>query len=275
MMHECLEVMEIAKAAGEAIMSHYGRELDIVSKSKKEFDPVTDADLEADRYISGLLEAKFPGMPILSEESRHGSIDYAGKVWVVDPLDGTKEFIRHGKDFSVMIGLVDGGVPLLGVVYAPAAGKMYYAYRGGGAYIKERGRDVRINVSGVSSLDHARQIVRAGYTRKNMLDALVGGLAVGKSLEKSSIGLRLCALAAGDADMYINTNKSNKWDTASGEVILSEAGGVITDFDSKKLDYGKEGSAWERSFIASNMALHGKLMELLPRDALAMMSQRM
>lgn len=268
------EIIEIAKNTGNILMRYHKKEFETKSKSQETYDPVTTADLEANKYILGRLKEKFPKMQIVSEEDNAKPVDYSKEVWVIDPLDGTKEFIKGGTEFAVMIALLRDKKPVLGVVCIPHSKELYSAEKGKGAYVTNGGSKEKLNVSKVSSIRLAKEIIRAPYVAKNKFDKYVEGLEV-KKLPVSSIGIRLSKVASGEVDFCINTViKASKWDTAAGEIILEEAGGQITDFEGKPLDYTQKDLVWKKSFIASNRRLHSEVLKLIPKDAFNLIAEK-
>jgi 3'(2'), 5'-bisphosphate nucleotidase len=267
------EVFSILRGAGNILMKYHGKKYNITSKSKTFYDPVTTADLEADAYIKEHLKSAFPDIQVLTEEDSSVHIDYSKDVWVVDPLDGTRPFIGGSKNFSSMICLLKKGKPVFGAIYAPVSQELYYADSGKGAHIRIGDKTERLHVSSVDSLGKAREITRTPMAEKNVLDRFIGNLHVHQKIEMSSLGLRMCMVAKGSADLYINTiPRVNKWDTAAPEAILREAGGIVTDFYGNSLDYAQPGLKWERSLIASNSLLHKEIIGLIPADAISMMN---
>ncbi|MBD3330882.1 3'(2'),5'-bisphosphate nucleotidase CysQ, partial [Candidatus Peregrinibacteria bacterium] len=211
--------------AGKRLLDFYKTDLSIEYKDDE--SPVTKADLASEAII--LDELGEFDYPILSEESR-GDLSRleADLVWIVDPLDGTKDFIHHTGDFSVMIGLACKGESVLGLVYKPLEDKLYFAEKGKGAYCRDgEGRESRIKVSEVKKVEEIRLLV----SRFHLLEvekALVRDLGIHKTVESGSAGLKICKVAEGSAELYLNTSdKTAEWDICAADVILNEAGGRI------------------------------------------------
>lgn len=250
------KITSIARQAGSILMKYHLQELDIKTK-EHEFDFVTQADLESDKYIRAELEREFPSDNILSEEFDFSPDNYSGRVWMVDPLDGTKDFVNNGGGFSVMIGLCVNGVPVEGVVYAPARDLLYYAKKDMGAYVESNGERRDLRVSSVDDLKSSSVVTRFIQGEKRDLDRIVDSLDAKKEIPESSVGIKLGLIAEGKADLHVNTNyRCSKWDTCAPQVILEEAGGKITSFSGEPLDYKQESLKWENSFVASNSLLH-------------------
>ncbi|GIU69451.1 MAG: 3'(2'),5'-bisphosphate nucleotidase CysQ [Candidatus Woesearchaeota archaeon] len=266
------EVIEIAKKAGEILVKYHGKKVDVKNKDPNGYSPVSTADLEANKYICNALE-KY-GFQILSEESEKKDVDLKKPTWIIDPLDGTIGFLRRSIDFCTMIGLLVDTKIVFGVVYAPLHDKIYYAAKGEGAWLISNGNRRKIHVSKTDKLSHSLRAVRP-FNKPNFLDFIMDGKIKCRSKIMGSLGLRLCSVAEGEIDFYINnSSKPSKWDTAAPTIIIEEAGGKITDFNNKPLNYIKEGLQWDESFVASNGILHDKILMEIPKNALDLMNMR-
>lgn len=246
------QIINIAIDAGKILRKHHQTDFDVQFKADK-YDPVTIADTEADQYIRAALERAFPGDEILSEEHDARPASYAGRVWMVDPMDGTKGFVAGGDDFSVMIGLLEAGKPVLGVVYAPIRDELLYAEAGQGSYWVSKGETSRNKVSAITTIEEAIHVVRSrGSPDKRNLDAPISELRFKDTIAEGSIGLKIGLIATSKADVFINTNtRASKWDTLAGQVILVEAGGVISDLQGMPLDYMKPTVEWDKYFVVA------------------------
>lgn len=158
-MNTAQSVIPLIKEAGSILLSYRQSSYETNTKNHAE-DFVTTADKESDAYIRKELQKLFPGDTILSEENSYRPENYTGRVWMIDPLDGTKAFIGGSESFSIMIGLAVNGVPTLGVTYAPAVDKLYWAEKGSGAYLETKGKEQQLKVSTISTLKEARLIDR-------------------------------------------------------------------------------------------------------------------
>ena len=209
------QIIAVAVEAGEAIMKVYSREFTVEMKEDK--SPLTEADREAHHIIAEALAKLTPEIPVLSEEGR--AMAYEERkgwetLWVVDPLDGTKEFIKKNGEFTVNIALVERGVPVLGVVYAPALERCYFA-DGNGAFRREKGNTVRLPAEGT---ERPFTVVASRSHRSPETDELIEGLkGEHPELELTSIGssLKLCLVAEGSADVYPRLAPTMEWDTAA------------------------------------------------------------
>jgi 3'(2'), 5'-bisphosphate nucleotidase len=243
--------LRIARGAGEILQTFYDVSTAVYWKPGDE--PVTEADRAANAYLVGELAGAFPGDGILAEESTDDLARLAHRrVWLVDPLDGTSEFIAHNDDFCVMIGLVDEGRPVLGVIYQPVADIMYSATAGNGAFVEQGGENRSLHVSDISSLAASLPAVSRSH-RGPLLDPIMTALGVTRERTIGSLGLKSAALASGQVDFYIHPAAGPKeWDTCAPEAILREAGGVITDCWNRPLRYNQRDISRSFGVLASN-----------------------
>lgn len=258
-----VRIFEIANLASEILLKYYQQILKVDYK-KDEFDPVTIADRESDILIRSELQKIFPSDLILSEENDNIPDEYTGRVWMVDPLNGTKSFIKGVDTFAVVIGLVENGVPIFGCVTVPAQNKIFYAEKGIGAFQKSDGKFEKIHSSLVNEIERSRLITREPSGDIRPIEDKLDKLPFSERIAEGS-GAKLCVIATGDAEAHINTNtRASKWDISAPQIILEEAGGVVTDLDGNPIDY-KDGSLnLGRSFVASaNKELHRKIIQEL------------
>jgi 3'(2'), 5'-bisphosphate nucleotidase len=241
------ELAEAAREAGEAILTIVRRGFDV--EQKGDSSPVTEADRAAELVILAALARAAPGVPVIAEEEvAAGRIPaHDDTFFLVDPLDGTKEFIRGGDDYTVNIGLIERGAPRLGVVFAPATGRVHAGWTGGQAWLDEgngkqaiRTRARGEEVTAVASKSHLNQATI------DYLEAAVGAcgyVAVGSSL-------KFCIVAEGKADIYPRLAPTSEWDTAAGHALLLAAGGVVDGPGGGPLQYGKT-AFLNRAFVAT------------------------
>ncbi len=227
-----------ALAAGEAILKVYAEPFEVVQKSDQ--TPVTEADLASERVIVAMLTEAFPDIPIVSEETapEDGFKPPAARFWVVDPLDGTKEFVAKNGEFCVCIGLVEDGIPVMGVVHGPARNVTYAAYGPGTAIrIRDGGAPEKIGAR-VPSSEGIVVIHSRSHENSRRLAEYFEGRAI---LERKVCGsaLKFGVLAEGDADFYPRFGTTMEWDTAAGQAILEAAGGSVFDLSGERLRYGK------------------------------------
>lgn len=232
-------LLPIARAAGETILEVYATDFEV--RGKSDDSPVTEADHRAEAAILPELAALTPAVPVVSEEAAAaGNIPNVSKhFWLVDPLDGTKEFIKRNGEFTVNIALIEEGEPVLGVVLAPALGRLYAGARGSGAFVEDE--------AGRGSIT-CRAVPQAGLTvvasRSHAdAEALKRFLAGREVAAQASAGssLKFCLVAAGEADLYPRLGRTMEWDTAAGHAMLSAAGGRVTTLGGAPLRYGKPG----------------------------------
>jgi 3'(2'), 5'-bisphosphate nucleotidase len=262
---------QLARRAGERIRAM--QRSDLAVDRKEDDSPVTAADREADAIIRGGLTSAFPDDALLSEETPDDGSRFAhDRVWMIDPLDGTKDFVRGQSGFAVMIGLLVGEAPALGVVYQPIGDKLYQASRGGGAWLSVGGADpVRLHVSAITETTQIRMVASKSH-RTEAIDRVREKLGIQQELNIGSVGLKLGLIAEGERDLYVNPQGHSKlWDACGPEAILTEAGGRLTDAHGQPLRYrGRElGNIY--GLIASNGLLHdavvARLAEMFPRKA--------
>jgi 3'(2'), 5'-bisphosphate nucleotidase len=254
--------MALARQAGELIRGLQGG---VAVEQKADESPVTEADRRADALIVAALRLAFPDDGVLSEEAPDdGTRLHKPRVWMVDPIDGTKDFI-HGRDgYAVMIGLLVGDRPVLGVVYQPACDKLYSAVRGHGAFLaRDGGAPAPIHVSGVDELPGIRMVASAS-NRSATIDRVRERLGVSDELNVGSVGLKLGLIAEGVRDLYVNpAGHSKLWDACGPEAILVEAGGRLSDLSGAPLDYRGRELGNTRGLIASNGVLHAEVVQRL------------
>lgn len=244
-----VEVMRtLALQAGTKIMEIYdGPDFEV--KTKSDSSPVTEADEAADALISAGLRQAFPETPLVTEEQSDSHDQTVSTFLIVDPLDGTKEFVKRRGDFTVNIAYVENGVPTRGVVYAPARGRLFYTLADGRA-VEETGpvfdplKAGETKPISVSVPDNRGLMVVASKShRDEATDAYIARYAV-RDLTSAGSSLKFCLVATGEADLYPRLGRTMEWDTAAGDAVLRGAGGKMVRFDDlEPFVYGKEGFA--------------------------------
>jgi 3'(2'), 5'-bisphosphate nucleotidase len=236
---------KLALEAGAAIMEVYdGPDFDV--RAKSDASPVTEADERADRLISAGLRAAFPDVPVVTEEEAASHVAAAGAFFLVDPLDGTKEFVQRRGDFTVNIAFIEDGAPVRGVVYAPAVGRLFYTCASGRALEEAGPHDPdapgAITYLRVSEPDPEALVVVASKSHRDAAtDAYIARYAV-RDFRSAGSSLKFCLVAAGEADLYPRLGRTMEWDTAAGQAVLTGAGGRVVRFDDHApLTYGKRG----------------------------------
>jgi 3'(2'), 5'-bisphosphate nucleotidase len=239
------EMRHLALVAGDRIMAVYGGP-DFEVRAKGDSSPVTEADMAADAVISAGLRAAFPDIPLITEEQADSHALTARTFLIVDPLDGTKEFVQRRGDFTVNIAYVQDGRPTHGVVYAPAKGRLFYTLADGtsveetGAFDKDTPGPLR--VLQVSRPDNAALMVVASKSHRDQAtDDYIARYAV-RDMTSAGSSLKFCLVATGEADLYPRIGRTMEWDTAAGDAVLRGAGGqVVRADDHQPLAYGKPG----------------------------------
>jgi len=231
--------------AGAKIMEIYQAD-DFEVKVKSDQSPVTEADEAADALISDILKAEFPGVLVVTEEQAASHTQRATTFIIVDPLDGTKEFVKRRGDFTVNIALVEGGVPVRGVVYAPAKGRLFYTQadgqsveESGGLMAGEAGPVAPISVTEPDN--SALMVVASKSHRDQATDDYIAKYRV-TDMTSAGSSLKFCLVATGEADLYPRLGRTMEWDTAAGHAVVLGAGGKVVRFDDHSdLTYGKPG----------------------------------
>jgi 3'(2'), 5'-bisphosphate nucleotidase len=254
------QVIIIAKAAGDAIMQVYSTDFNV--ERKDDNSPLTLADLVAHQVIIQALSKLTPDIPILSEES--DSISYETRTrwrqyWLIDPLDGTREFVKRNGEFTVNIALIVNQLPVLGVVYAPVTGLLYFASVGQCAY-KQLGTSTPKRIH-TRALNLKQPIVAGSRSHSNeKMQQFMRNLeqVTGLSPELISMGssLKICLVAEGLADVYPRLGATSEWDTAAAHCVLQEAGGDIVDMTNQSLRYNTKDSLLNPSFFAKSDKVH-------------------
>lgn len=242
---------QLALEAGDRIMQVYtGPDFEV--RAKGDASPVTEADEAADAVISAGLRAAFPDVPLITEEQAASHAQTAQTFLIVDPLDGTKEFVQRRGDFTVNIAFVRDGIPCRGVVYAPAKGRLFYTLADGSA-VEETGPFDRNHPGPVTPLrvstpdNSALMVVASKSHRDQATDDYIGRYAV-KDMTSAGSSLKFCLVATGEADLYPRLGRTMEWDTAAGDAVLRGAGGQVVRFDDHQpLAYGKPG--WDNPFF--------------------------
>ena len=232
------EICLLAEEAGARAMHFYHGRASVAFK--QDSSPLTDADRASHDFLTQSLPGVIPGIPVISEESMDPTLglrEADGRFWLVDPLDGTKEFLKGTGEFTVNIALVEQGRPVIGVVHAPALGVIYFADLAGGAFRRSQDeapvairaeRAHRGPLRVVASKDHAGPLIEA------MLARLPGA-----ELKSMGSSLKFCLVAEGNADIYLRDLPTMEWDTAAAQCVVEAAGGRVCTLDGKPLRYGK------------------------------------
>ena len=250
-------IAELAEAAGREIMRFYGG--DARARAKPDASPVTDADRAAEALILKGLEPLLPGIPVVAEESvSEGRLPTIGKnddparrFWLVDPLDGTKEFLSHNGEFTVNIALIEGRLPCLGVVHLPAFGTTYAGAAPGTATLAHRGEAARAIRARRAPDDGIIVLASRSHGDETALEKFLADKTVA-ARQNAGSSLKFCCIAEGIADLYPRLGRTMEWDTAAGHAVLVAAGGTVQTLDGRDLEYGKPGFE-NPHFVASGL----------------------
>lgn len=235
------QLTPLIRDAGRVIMDIYATDFDVTRKGDD--SPVTQADQKAETVILAGLAKVAPGIPVVAEEAvSAGNIpDVSDRFFLVDPLDGTKEFISRNGEFTVNIALIEQGRPVLGLVYAPAIGRLFAGASGLGAWLEEDGQGKRSIRCRAVPAEGLTVVASRSHGDETALDAFLNGRKVASRTNAGS-SLKLCLVAAGEADLYPRLGRTMEWDIAAGDAVLRAAGGRVTVVaDGQDLRYGKPG----------------------------------
>ncbi|MCW0182912.1 MAG: 3'(2'),5'-bisphosphate nucleotidase CysQ [Zavarzinia sp.] len=234
-------IADLAVAAGVEIMKIYETDFDVRSKGAN--DPVTDADVAGEAVITAGLMKLTPDIPIVGEEAASAGQLPPGnpatwhRFWLVDPLDGTKEFIKKNGEFTVNIALIEDGIPILGVVYTPAKGWIHTGHGIGTAMVRKQGlppQPIKVRPVPPSGLT----VVASRSHRDKETDEFLADLPVASMVAAGS-SLKFCLVAEGTADLYPRMGPTMEWDTAAGHAVVLSAGGTVSTLEGAALSYGK------------------------------------
>lgn len=260
-------VTELARTAGAVLLRHYHSPFLVEQKvnALEEMEEVTAADREANDLIVHQLGEDFPDDGILAEESTDTERRLEKeRVWLIDPMDGTKNFVQRDGDFAVQIGLAIGGESVLGAVYQPVRDLLYYAAKGGGAWIEGPDRKLeRMSVSGKTD-PHEMILASSRSHRSPRMERVVNLFGFKQEVRRGSVGVKIGLITEQQADLYLHLSPSTKqWDTCAPEIILHEAGGRLTDLFGQPLRYNGVRIDNRNGIVATNGAAHGMVIEKL------------
>jgi 3'(2'), 5'-bisphosphate nucleotidase len=247
-------IVALAIDAGQAILEVYATDFDVQSKDDE--SPLTQADLAAHRCIVARLAELTPNIPIISEESGLPSFDERGqwdRYWLIDPLDGTKEFVNRNGEFTVNIAFIESHQPLFGVVHVPVHGKTYIGCEGHGAELREGKSRTPIHVADTSG--SPVRIVGSRSHRGSSLDAFLDKLGESDMLPMGS-SLKFCVIAEGRADIYPRLGPTSEWDTAAAQAVVEQAGGQVVELDGNPLSYNAKSDILNPWFVVTGPSDH-------------------
>ncbi|MDH3531485.1 MAG: 3'(2'),5'-bisphosphate nucleotidase CysQ [Gammaproteobacteria bacterium] len=241
-------IVTLAVAAGDAILEVYATDFDV--QSKADTSPLTQADLAAHRHIAQGLDKLTPDIPVISEEC--GLPAFAERsqwprYWLIDPLDGTKEFVSRNGEFTVNIALIESHRPVFGVVHVPVQGKTYIGCKGYGAELREGdARPAALHVAASSA--RPVRVVGSRSHRGSSLDAFLERLGDADMVAMGS-SLKFCTIAEGKADIYPRLGPTSEWDTAAAQAVVEQAGGQVLELDGKPLSYNVKAEILNPFFV--------------------------
>ncbi|MBT3464209.1 3'(2'),5'-bisphosphate nucleotidase CysQ [archaeon] len=258
-MKEKLELMiKLARQAGNQIMKIYSKE-NIIKYVKEDNSPLTEADKRSNSVIIRGLLKKYPKIPVMSEENEHKiNFEKCEKIWILDPLDGTKEFIKKNGEFSVNIAYVENKRPVIGVIFFPVLNELYYAIRNKGSFCFNGSKINNIQVS-KKDITEDMVLTRSRSHASEKLLKFIEIFKIQKVLVKGS-SLKGCLIAKGTADVYIRFGNVHEWDICAMDIIIKEAGGKITNFKDEEIKYNNKDTIIN-GFMVSNTLLHEKILQ--------------
>ncbi|MDZ7612033.1 MAG: 3'(2'),5'-bisphosphate nucleotidase CysQ [Candidatus Moranbacteria bacterium] len=250
------------KEAGDAALRYYKKK-EAKVEYKKDESPLTEADLASNKILCENLAGA--GYPILSEENED-DLDRLkiGKVWIIDPLDGTMDFVQETGEFSVMAALAENGRPALGAVYLPATGELYWSEKGKGAFLEiGANQSEKLETTSIDDSKKARMVVSRNHLKPED-EQISQKLGINKMKKVGSNGIKIGLIAKGEAELFLNTGSGmGEWDLCAPEIILEEAGGEVTDKRGRKIQYNKNEPYLKEGIVASNGRFHESVLREL------------
>ena len=232
------------RQAGEMQKKYHKTNIHILTKSNK--TPVTKVDIDSNIIICKVLKELTPDIPIISEEDYEGQQKHTS-FWIVDPLDGTRNYLDKGNNFCICISLIQDGYPTLGIIYSPMSEYFYYAYLNYGAYvIKKSGRPIEIKTSKMSNIRN--NVYTSMSIHNNILDQISNNIK-NVLFVKLASALKFGAIASGDGCFYPRLGPTHEWDTAAGQCLIEEAGGSVVDKHMNRLKYNKNSNFLNSEFF--------------------------
>jgi len=249
---------QAARQAGALTLKYYGGKYAV--RDKGHDNPVTTADLEADACLRQLLLEPYPNYGWLSEETADSPHRLAADtVWIVDPIDGTKEFLAEIPEYVVSIALVENGEPTVGVIYNPARDDLFLAARNGGTFLNGK----RVFCSELAALDQATLIVSRSETKRGEIEPFLPHLGAVKPV--GSVAYKLALVAAGQADFNLSVQPKNEWDVCAGDLLVREAGGHMVDLNGEVRGYNQADPLIRGGLAAGNITLANASVDLIRR----------
>ena len=250
----------IVHQAGDIVLRYYNQDAKIQWKTANE--PVTEADMASNEFIVNHISKQFPDEGLLAEETFDDLQRLQKKrVWMIDPMDGTKEFISRNGEFSVMVGLVEEGAPILGIVYQPTEKRMYIGAKNAIAIMEDDDEVVDLNVSDRNIVSQLRLVVSRSHLEP-IVEDIRRNMEITDLRQSGSVGIKCGLIARGECDVYIHpTQHAKLWDSCGPQAILEAAGGRMTDLHGNPLVYFKENVQNLNGLVASNGIIHDEIIE--------------
>lgn len=242
------DLLQLARDAGAAILQVYNTDFDV--EHKQDDSPLTQADLASHHTIVDALQQLTPDIPVLSEESSKIPFETRKgweRYWLIDPLDGTKEFIKRNGEFTVNIALIEGDRPTLGVVYAPVLDQLYYGSDDNGAW-QQNGEEAPQQIRAATERRSPALVAGSRSHAGESLQRFLGNLGEHELVSMGS-SLKLCLVASGEADLYPRLGPTSEWDTAAAQAVVEAAGGRVTTLDMQPLRYNTKDSLLNPEFF--------------------------
>jgi len=246
-------IVALAEDAGRAILEVYSTDFDV--QEKDDASPLTQADLASHRWIDAGLRSLTPDIPVISEESGLPDFDERRtwqRYWIVDPLDGTKEFVSRNGEFTVNIALIERGRPVLGVVHVPVLGRTYVGCEGLGAERRD-GQGDPVSIAVATASQAPVRVVGSRSHRGASLDAFLARLGDHTMIPMGS-SLKFCVVAEGGADLYPRLGPTSEWDTAAAQAVVEQAGGAVLTLDGKPMKYNQKADILNPHFLVIGAA---------------------
>lgn len=259
--NEIEDLLREIKRAGSAALDINRREFRVDTKADD--SPVTEADHMVSELLVKFISEKFPDDVVISEEVSEATTQVSDRVWYIDPIDGTKDFIQKNGEWSIIVGLAEKGRPVFGVVYQPQADTLYYAKAGSGAYRRRGEEHKMMKVRKFESLEKCVMVTSRNHPSPRTT-AMTDRLGIREKYIHGSVGIKIGHVAEGRADVYVNlAGKANTWDFCGPDVILSEAGGVLVTLGGRPLEYSPTQARIESPVIASTRDFADAVLPLL------------
>lgn len=257
---ELKTAIRLAREAGAIVRTFY--DVPPTVRWKDPTEPVTEADRAVNAYLVKQFSQLYPRDGVLAEESKDDfSRLQRQRVWIVDPLDGTAEFIAHNGEFCIMIGLAVAGKPVVGVVYQPIDDILYAAALGAGTFVEEFGDRYQLHVSRERDPKKLRLVVSRSH-RPQLVNAVIARMGLQRERSIGSVGLKIGLIARGQTEFYVHPNAGTKeWDTCAPDIIIHEAGGVMTDCWNRPLRYNQRDVLRRFGVLASHRLLHDQIID--------------